>query len=529
MPENAVSPARSNAPALMNASSPLSTALYELLVQAVMDYAIYMLDPSGHIVSWNPGAERIKGYAAKEIIGQHFSRFYTEEARAAGIPEAALKKARETGRFTAEAWRVRKDGSHFWAMVVIDPIFQNGELIGFAKITRDMTEQRNAQLQLEESREQLLQLQKMEAVGQLTGGLAHDFNNLLTGIAGNLDLASKGLSQGKFDDLGRYISAAQGATNRAAALTHRLLAFARRQPLDPKPTDPRVLISDIKDLLQRTLGASIAIETAIADDLWLTFVDPNQLENAIINLCINARDAMPQGGRLEIGANNVLLDESDPSSTQFVVISVTDTGAGMDETVLSRAFEPFFTTKPTGQGTGLGLSMVYGFAQQSGGRASISSGIGRGTSVRIFLPRYQGAAAEKVDAEVMPSQIDSGQTVLIVDDEPSVRMLMTEMLGELGFHTIEASDGAGGLKILQSNVAVDLLITDIGLPGGMNGRQLAEAARLKRRSLPVLLVTGYAEASITGTGALPQGMHLLTKPFVMDGLAHKLAEIGEEK
>jgi PAS domain S-box-containing protein len=510
----------------------LDERAFERLIQSVVDYAIYMLDEQGRVVSWNAGAERIKGYSPEEIIGQHFSRFYTEEDRAAGIPAGALKSARETGRFTAEGWRLRKDGSRFWAMVVIDPIIEEGKLLGYAKVTRDMTERREAQLELEKSREQLFQSQKMEAVGQLTGGLAHDFNNLLTGISGSLDLLRTRVAQGRITDLDRYITAAQGAVSRAATLTHRLLTFARRQTLESKPTDANKLVSGMEDLVRRTVGPSITVETVLAAGLWTTICDPNQLENAILNLCINARDAMPDGGRLTLETANTWMDDRgsrqrDMSPGQYVAICVSDTGSGMSPDVVAHAFDPFFTTKPAGQGTGLGLSMVYGFAKQSGGQARIYSEVGKGTTVRIYLPRHIGPAAEEVapvEAHDAP-RTRTDATVLVVDDEPVVRMLVTETLSDLGLTAIEASDGASGLKVLQSDVRIDLLITDVGLPGGMNGRQMVDAARSKRPNLKVLFITGYAENAVVGNGHLEPGMHVLSKPFAMDKLASRIKAI----
>jgi PAS domain S-box-containing protein len=507
---------------------------FRLLVQGVTDYAIYMLDPDGKVTNWNAGAERIKGYAASEVLGQHFSQFYTPEDFDTGLPRRALETARREGRYEAEGWRLRKDGSRFWASVVIDAIYDDGRLIGFAKITRDLTERREAQLQLERSREQLFQSQKMEAIGQLTGGLAHDFNNLLTGITGSLELMKTRLAQGRIGDLDRYITAAQGAANRAAALTHRLLAFARRQPLDPKPTSPNRLIADMEELVRRTVGPEIMVETVLSIGLWPTLCDPNQLENAILNLCINARDAMPSGGRLTIETANTWLDERgagerDMQPGQYVAICVTDTGTGMPPEVVARAFDPFFTTKPLGQGTGLGLSMIYGFAKQSGGQVQIYSEEGAGTTIRIYLPRHRG----EVDEEVIPPKLSdapraqAGETVLIVDDEPTVRMLVTEVLDELGYAAIEAADGTSGLKVLQSDVRIDLLITDVGLPKGMNGRQMADAAREARPTLKVLFITGYAENAAVGDGHLEPGMHLLTKPFAMEMLASRIKTIIE--
>jgi PAS domain S-box-containing protein len=486
------------------------------------------------VINWNIGAARIKGYLESEIIGQHFSRFYTPEDRDAGVPEKALGIARREGHFEAEGWRCRKDGSRFWASVMIDAIHDdNGELIGFAQITRDLTERREAQMQLEQSREQLFQAQKMEAIGQLTGGLAHDFNNLLTGISGSLELLSSRLAQGRLGDMERYIATARGATSRAAALTHRLLAFARRQTLDAKPTNPNQLIASMQDLVQRTVGPGIAVEAVLAVGLWPTLCDPNQLENALLNLCINARDAMPDGGRLTIETANTWLDEPaarqrDMQPGQYVAICVTDTGVGMPSAVLARAFDPFYTTKPTGEGTGLGLSMIYGFAKQSNGQVRLYSEVGAGTTARIYLPRHQGDAVD--DEGIQPelsqaARAEAGDTVLIVDDEPSVRMLVTEVLGELGYTAIEAADSVSGLKVLQSDVRIDLLITDVGLPGGMNGRQMTDAARQRRPKLKVLFITGYAENAAISNGHLEPGMHVLTKPFAMDKLASKIKDI----
>jgi PAS domain S-box-containing protein len=505
---------------------------FRLLVEGVTDYAIYMLNPEGEVTNWNAGAERIKGYTASEIVGQHFSRFYVLEDVEAGKPQRALEIARHEGRFEAEGWRRRKDGSRFWASVMVDAIYDDGKLLGFAKITRDLTDRREAQLQLEQSRQQLFQAQKMEAVGQLTGGLAHDFNNLLTGITGSLELLKMRLAQGRIADLDRFVVAAQGAASRAAALTHRLLAFARRQTLDPKLTSANKLAADMQEMVQRTVGPEIKVETALATGLWPTLCDPNQLENAILNLCINARDAMPDGGRLTIETANTWLDERgarerDMEPGQYVAICVTDTGTGMPSDVVARAFDPFYTTKPLGQGTGLGLSMVYGFAKQSGGQVRIYSELGTGTTVRIYLPRHRGEAEGDVPQTdlVEVSRASAGETVLIVDDEPTVRMLITEVLAELGYAAIEAADGTSGLKVLQSNVRIDLLITDVGLPGGINGRQMADAARANRPELKVLFITGYAENAAVGNGYLEAGMHVLTKPFAVQALASRIRTI----
>ncbi len=391
-------------------------------------------------------------------------------------------------------------------------------------------EERTRELMVAE--EALRQSQKMEAVGQLTGGIAHDFNNLLAGIAGSLELLEKRMEQGRLDSVPRFIEAAQSATKRAAALTQRLLAFSRRQTLAPKPTDINRLIGDMEELIRRTVGPSIEIEVVGAGGLWLTLVDPNQLENALLNLCINARDAMPDSGRLTIETANKWLDDRaagdrDVPPGQYVSLSVTDTGTGMTPEVVARAFDPFFTTKPLGQGTGLGLSMIYGFVRQSGGQVRIYSEVGQGTTMCLYLPRYMGTQEEDVvSCRVGQSAFDGqGETVLVIDDEPAVRMLIVDILEEGGYRAIEAADGPTGLKILQSNARIDLMITDVGLPGGMNGRQVADAGRVLRPDLKVLFVTGYAENAVIGNGHLDPGMQVITKPFAIDAMGFKVQEM----
>jgi PAS domain S-box-containing protein len=503
---------------------------FRLLVQSVTDYAIYMLDPEGRVSSWNAGAERFKGYGADEIMGEHFSRFYTEEDREADLPAKVLETARREGRFEAEGWRVRKDGTRFWASVIVDPIRNaDGELIGFAKITRDLTEKRRVE-------EQLRQSQKMEAVGQLTGGLAHDFNNLLTGISGSLEMMQVRMAQGRTAEFDRYLMAAQGAVKRAASLTHRLLAFSRRQTLDPKPTNVNRLLGELEELVRRTVGPGIEVEVVGASGLWATEIDPNQLENAVLNLCVNARDAMPGGGKLTIETANKWIDEQaarrhDLPVGQYVSVCVTDTGTGMTPEVISKAFDPFFTTKPLGEGTGLGLSMVYGFARQSGGQVRIYSEVGQGTTMCLYLPRYGEDFA--FDEEVVHSRPSNpagdGEVVLVIDDEPTIRMLIAEVLAESGYAVIEAPDGPTGLRVLESNARIDLLITDVGLPGGMNGRQVADAARVNRPDLKVLFITGYAENAVVGKSRLENGMFVLTKPFPMEILANRIREIIETR
>ncbi|WP_430381534.1 PAS domain-containing protein [Stutzerimonas stutzeri] len=380
--------------------------------------------------------------------------------------------------------------------------------------------------------EKLRQSQKMEAVGQLTGGLAHDFNNLLAGISGALDLMGMRIAQGRLNDIDKYMLAAQSAAKRAAALTHRLLAFSRRQTLDPRPLDVNLLVEGMTELIQRTVGPSILVETVSAPDLWSASVDASQLENAILNLCINSRDAMPDGGRIIIETANQWLDAeaalaNDLPAGEYLSLTVTDTGTGMAPGVIAKAFDPFFTTKPIGEGTGLGLSMIYGFAKQSGGQVRISSELGKGTSMCIHLPRYHGEAGASTAAPARSAAALTGScgTILIVDDEPTVRLLLTDVLGDLGYTLIEAADSLTGLKLLQSDVGIDLLITDVGLPGGMNGRQMADAGREVRPGLKTLFITGYAESAALGNSSLGAGMQVLTKPFSIDILATRVLEL----
>lgn len=390
---------------------------------------------------------------------------------------------------------------------------------------RDVTERRRLEQQLRQS-------QKMEAIGQLTGGLAHDFNNLLTGIAGALELLQVRVAQGRNSDLDRYVGVAQGAARRAAALTHRLLAFSRRQTLMAKAIDVNRLIGDMEDFIRRTVGPEIEVRVVGAIGLWSTIVDPNQLENALLNVCINARDAMPHGGQLTIETGNRWLDERaarerELAAGQYISLCVSDTGTGMPPDVISRAFDPFFTTKPLGEGTGLGLSMIYGFARQSGGQVRIYSEVGHGTMVCIYLPRHHGAVDMPDLSESPPdvSRAEQGETILVVDDEPTIRMLAVEVLKDLGYTAIEAADGANGLKLLESDRRIDLLVSDVGLPGGINGRQLADAARALRPELKVLFITGYAENAVFSHGHLDAGYEVLTKPFAMEIFASRIGAI----
>jgi len=430
-----------------------------------------------------------------------------------------------------------------------------GEPLRMVGAMQDMSARKAVERQLEEDRRRLIeevetktaerdraedalrQSQKMEAVGQLTGGLAHDFNNLLTGISGALEMMQIRIAQGRVGEIDKYSVAAQGAVRRAAALTHRLLAFSRRQTLDPKPVNSNRLIFDLEELIRRTVGPQIEVETVGKAGIWTTLVDPNQLENALLNLCINARDAMPDGGRITIETANKWLDdaaarERDLEPGQYVSICVTDTGTGMTPEVISRAFDPFFTTKPLGEGTGLGLSMIYGFARQSGGHVRIYSEVGTGTTMCLYLPRHFMEDEESEDATVIPSLSEQAAskeprrgTILVVDDEPTVRLLVVEIAQELGYDVTEAMDGPGAMRLLQNGVAIDLLITDVGLPGGMNGRQVADAALSLLPDLKVLFITGYAENAVIGNGQLAPNMALVTKPFAMDALAKRIGDM----
>lgn len=411
----------------------------------------------------------------------------------------------------------------------------DGNLIGAYQFVYDVSQRVAEQERLRETEEALRQAQKMEAVGQLTGGLAHDFNNLLAGISGSFEMIGARLAQGRTADVERYLSAGQGAARRAAALTHRLLAFSRRQTLAPKPVIINRLMVEFVELVRRTVGPGIQVEYVGATGLWPTLVDANQLENALLNLCINARDAMPEGGVITIETGNRWLDartarDHGLEPGQYVSVCVSDTGTGIDKATLERVFDPFFTTKPIGQGTGLGLSMVYGFARQSNGHVRIYSEVGQGTMVCLYLPRRLGEEdeVETVEQPLGPAPIKAGKTVLVVDDEPTVRMLVVDALEELGYACLEAADGSAGLRILQSNAEIDLLITDVGLPGGLNGRQVADAARALKPELKVLFITGYAENAVLNHGHIEHGMEVLTKPFAVGDLAGRVDRMLRE-
>ena len=480
----------------------------------------------GTICAVNPAWATLLGWTEPELLSRNFMGLVHPDDIAATEAVRDELAAGATIRHFEKRCRHR-DGSYRWLSWTGVPDAGLIHAVG-----RDITADKEQAEALTNAEAALRQSQKMEAVGQLTGGIAHDFNNLLTGISGSLELLHSRMGQGRLGDLDRYVAAAQGACKRAAALTHRLLAFSRQQTLDPKPTDLNRLATGMEELIRRTVGPEIEIELRQAPGLWTTLVDPNQLENALLNLCINARDVMPDGGRLTIETANAVLDHTgararDLSAGDYVSLRVADTGSGMAPSVIARAFDPFFTTKPIGKGTGLGLSMIYGFARQSGGEIRINSAVGRGTTMSLLLPRHDGAAhAEESPIpcrEVL--QVEHGETVLVVDDEPTVRMLVSEVLEDLGYGAHEAPDGATGLDILRSDARVDLLITDIGLPGGLNGRQLAESGRALRAGLKVLFITGYDQHAAHGSDTPQAGTAVLTKPFTMDTLADRIRDL----
>jgi PAS domain S-box-containing protein len=506
----------------------LSEQQFRLLVQGVTDYAIYMLDSAGRVTNWNAGAQRIKGYLPAEIIGEHFSRFYTEEERAKGVPDLALRTAEREGRFETESWRVRKDGTRFWAHVVIDPIRgDNGEVIGFAKITRDITERRDAQHALDQAREALFQSQKLDAIGQLTGGIAHDFNNLLMVVLASLDLVRKRLPHDpKITPL--IDNAVQGA-ERGAALTQRMLAFARKQELSMEAVDLPALVRGMTGLLQRSLGPAVQIETRFPLGLPPLHTDPAQLETVLLNLTVNARDAMPNGGTIRIEARSETISPGSDSTLPpgpYVRLSVADTGEGMTEQTLARAAEPFYTTKGVGKGTGLGLSMVHGLAEQSGGRMELRSCVGAGTVVDLWLPQARVDNELRVfsgTAEPEPLGIGVPLVVLAVDDDALVLINTVAMLEDLGHRVFPATSAKDALATLRRE-AIDLVITDYAMPQ-TTGLQLAEAIRTHHANLPVLLATGYAELPAHVDLALPR----LSKPFLQRDLAVAIRQVmGDE-
>ena len=488
------------------------------------------LNSQGYFVTSNPAWRTVLGWSEAEVASMSiFELLHPDDVERTRGGFNLTQQGQPAIRFP-NRYRC-KDGSYRWISWVGVP---DGGMVYCSG--RDITEEREQADALERAQDALRQSQKMEAVGQLTGGLAHDFNNLLAAISGSLEVMQMRIAQGRTGEIDRFMMAAKGAVRRAAALTHRLLAFSRRQTLDPKPTDANRLVADMEELVRRTIGPGIQLSVAGASGLWSTLVDPNQLENALLNLCLNARDAMPDGGRLTIATANETLDELEARERDlppgpYVSVSVTDTGVGMPPDVAAKAFDPFFTTKPLGAGTGLGLSMTYGFARQSGGQVRIRSEPGSGTTMCLYLPRHDAEASLESPAagSEAPGRAGTGEVVLVVDDEPTIRMLIVEVLREAGYVAVEAFDAQSALRALESLSRIDLLVTDVGLPGGLNGRQIADAARVKRRDLKVLFITGYAENAALGGGILERGMSVVAKPFEIESLARKIAELMAER
>jgi PAS domain S-box-containing protein len=485
---------------------------FRLLVEGVADYALYMLDPTGLITSWNVGGQRIKGYDPEEILGQHFSRFYTETDRANGKPARALKIAEQQGRYEEEGWRVRKDGTFFWASVIIDPIREDGTLVGFAKITRDITERHEAQLKLEQIQKHLAESQKLDALGQLTGGVAHDFNNLLMIVSGNINTLKKGI--GDNIRLQRAVTAIEAAVKRGASLTSQLLTFARRQSVNPQPVDVAERIEAIREVLDTGVGSGVELAFDIASDVWPIAVDISEFETALVNIVINARDAMPAGGTIAIGARNSAATDD---TGDCVAISVEDTGSGIPPDVLSKIFDPFFTTKPVGKGTGLGLSQVHGFAHQAGGTVRVESELGKGTKVTVLLLREKVQPSVRVD-----NAVDAGGsgTVLLVEDNPDVASVSCNLLEQLGYTVRRASDAETALREVERD-GIDLVFSDIVMPGKMDGLGLAHRLKEIRPDLPVLLATGYSDAAANVRGNFP----ILRKPYEIHQLSQAIAKL----
>jgi PAS domain S-box-containing protein len=488
---------------------------FRLLVSGVTDYALYMLDPTGTITNWNTGGERIKGYAPEEIIGQHFSRFYTTADQAAGRPARALQQAVEHGRYEEEGWRVRKDGTLFWASVIIDPIRDDEQrLVGFAKITRDISERREAQLAMEKIQRQLAESQKLDALGQLTGGVAHDFNNLLMVITGSLHMLKK--SAGNDPKLLRAAQAIETATSRGAALTRQLLTFARRQSVHPQTINLTEQIYSVREVLDTGTGSAVELHIDVEDEIWPITVDPAEFETALVNLVINARDAMPQGGSVTIRARNIFIDDGERKG-DHVAITVADTGVGIPPDIVAKVFDPFFTTKPIGKGTGLGLSQVHGFAHQAGGTVAVESELGSGTSFTICLPR--SALVTASPDETVPSAIGSG-TVLLVEDNPDVATASIGLLEQLGYSVRWVSDAESALEEIERD-GIDLVFSDIVMPGTMDGLGLARAIKEKHPDLPILLASGYSDAAQNARSEFP----ILRKPYQIHELNQALSQL----
>ena len=490
---------------------------FRLLVQGVTDYAIYMLSPEGVVTNWNVGAERIKGYSYNEIVGQHFSRFYTDEDRLAGVPVRALGTAAEAGRYESEGWRVRKDGTRFWAHVVVDAVRdEEGELLGFAKITRDLTEKKQAAEALEKAQAALFQAQKMESIGQLTGGIAHDFNNLLSVLASGLEVLSM---HRQHSSDAKTLDSMRRAIDRGATLTQQLLAFARQQPLQPETRNVNRLITGFESVLRRAGNSSILFAERLDPMVRNTVIDAARFESALLNLVVNARDAMPEGGRIEIATANATLadDEVDGlPAGEYVRLAVTDTGTGMDPETVARAFEPFYTTKEVGKGTGLGLSQVYGFIKQSGGEIVIRSKQGEGTTIAIYLP---AVATEDRDYRKADTE-----TVLIVEDEPDLLDVASSLFMSMGYDVMTATSGQEAMNVLASR-DVDILFTDIVMPDGINGIDLATFTREHYPHIKVMLASGYPQPALKLDRGKLGEFAFVAKPYRLSDLARSLRSV----
>jgi len=495
---------------------------FRLLVKGVTDYAIYMLSPTGEVTNWNAGAERIKGYAEDEIVGSHFSRFYTDEDRAQNVPANALKKAAQEGRVEMEGWRVRKDGTRFWANVVIDAIYnERGELIGYAKVTRDITERKQAEEALEQAKEALFQSQKLEAIGKLTGGIAHDFNNLLAVIVSGLERL---MSQPDSPPNPKILESMDRAASRAANLTQQLLAFARQQPLKQEKHNLNRVIESFEAVLRRVGGRNIVFDFKLASRLSMVMVDSTQFEAALLNLMTNAQQAMPDGGTLTVKTEDVEIGERQVGhlpAGRFVKVSVCDTGTGMSSEVAAKALEPFFTTKPLGEGTGMGLSQVYGFVQQSNGEMTIDTELGKGTSISLYLP-----ALEPADGDVSTAARPRTEIALVVDDEPDVLNAAIALFEDMGYEVLSANSAAEALEIVRRHPDIDVLFTDVILPG-MDGVELAQAVRQQLPGVRVLLTSGYPGTPSAESGNVPgNGFPLIAKPFRIADVARQLRMPG---
>jgi PAS domain S-box-containing protein len=488
-----------------------------LLVNSITDYAFYLLDPNGIVTTWNTGAHRIEGYAAEEIIGQHFSKFYTEADRSTGAPARALDSATRDGKYESVGWRVRKDGTLFWASAVLHSIRdEQGSLVGFAKITRDTTERHEAQAALERAQDQLAESRKMEALGQLTGGVAHDFNNLLMIVSGHVRIIKKLVSENPKGL--RAAEAIEHASKRGAALTRQLLAFSRRQRLKPAVTDLRQRVEAIREMLSSSVGNGISLVIPPSTDVWPVEVDVVELDLAFLNVALNSRDAMPDGGTITVTTENVRLRHGHLGQNlegDFVALTIADTGAGIPEDILPRIFDPFFTTKQTGRGTGLGLSQVHGFVHQSGGTVTVASEIGSGTKLTMYLPRARGEPLQSSGNEDQTIQSPTESTVLLVEDNPDVALVSADMLEQLGCSVRVVNDATSALQALEQGDRFDLVFSDIVMAGQMDGLSLARAIRERRPHLPILLVTGYAKAAEAVTDEFP----ILRKPFQIGELA----------